>query len=59
MPLSEHVVEDYLTTGLSLKAHPCSFFRDDSSKLGAITSREHRERKAERRMRMSPSPASS
>ncbi|HVY02823.1 MAG TPA: error-prone DNA polymerase, partial [Caulobacterales bacterium] len=27
MPLSEHVVEDYRTIGLSLKAHPCSFFR--------------------------------
>ncbi len=27
MPLSEHVAEDYVTTGLSLKAHPVSFFR--------------------------------
>ena len=27
MTLSQHVAEDYRTTGLSLKAHPCSFFR--------------------------------
>ena len=25
----EQVLEDYVMTGLSLKAHPCSFFRDD------------------------------
>ncbi len=30
MQLSEHVSEDYTTTGLSLKAHPVSFFRDRS-----------------------------
>jgi error-prone DNA polymerase len=28
MPLAEHVVEDYVATGLSLKAHPVRFFRD-------------------------------
>ncbi|MEE8371310.1 MAG: OB-fold nucleic acid binding domain-containing protein, partial [Sphingomonadales bacterium] len=28
MPLSEHVVDDYQTLRLSLKAHPASFFRD-------------------------------
>ena len=28
MPLSEHVVADYQTTRLSLKAHPMSFLRD-------------------------------
>jgi error-prone DNA polymerase len=27
MPLSEHVVEDYVATGLSLKEHPVRFFR--------------------------------
>jgi error-prone DNA polymerase len=27
MALPEHVAEDYVTTGLSLKAHPVSFFR--------------------------------
>ena len=36
MPLSEHVVEDYVATGLSLKAHPVSFFRDRLTALGAI-----------------------
>ena len=36
MPLCEHVVEDYVTTGLSLKAHPISFFRDRLAALGAI-----------------------
>ena len=28
MPLSEHVVNDYRTLRLSLKAHPMSFLRD-------------------------------
>src|SRR5207248_11755902 len=27
MPLPAHVAEDYRTTSLSLKAHPCAFFR--------------------------------
>src|SRR5580700_7678405 len=36
MPLSEHVVEDYMATGLSLKAHPVSFFRDRLDALGAL-----------------------
>jgi error-prone DNA polymerase len=36
MPLCEHVVEDYVATGLSLKAHPVSFFRDRLAALGAI-----------------------
>jgi len=36
MPLSEHVVEDYVATGLSLKAHPIGFFRDHLTALGAI-----------------------
>ena len=35
MPLREHVVEDYRTTGLSLKAHPCQFFRRALSDSGA------------------------
>ncbi len=42
MQLSEEVMDDYGTTGLSLKAHPCSFFRSDLTKLGAITSAAHR-----------------
>jgi error-prone DNA polymerase len=36
MPLSEHVVEDYVATGLSLKAHPVRFFRDRLTALGAM-----------------------
>ncbi|QBF29872.1 error-prone DNA polymerase [Thalassococcus sp. S3] len=34
MPLSEHVVADYQTTGLSLKAHPMSFLRTGYSRQG-------------------------
>jgi len=36
MPLCEHVVEDYVATGLSLKEHPVRFFRDRLSAFGAI-----------------------
>jgi error-prone DNA polymerase len=36
MRLSEHVAEDYRTTGLSLKAHPCAFFRRALTRKGAI-----------------------
>ena len=36
MPLTEHVVEDYVTTGLSLKEHPVRFFRERLSALGAM-----------------------
>jgi error-prone DNA polymerase len=36
MPLCEHVVEDYVATGLSLKAHPVRFFRDRLAALGAM-----------------------
>jgi error-prone DNA polymerase len=35
MPLPEHVAEDYVTTGLSLKAHPVTFFRPRLDRLGA------------------------
>ena len=42
MQLSEEVMEDYQTTGLSLKAHPVSFFRPELKKLGVITSEQHR-----------------
>ena len=31
------VAEDYRTTRLSLKAHPCSFFREDLIRAGAVT----------------------
>ncbi|HXZ14632.1 MAG TPA: OB-fold nucleic acid binding domain-containing protein, partial [Roseiarcus sp.] len=36
MPLSEHVVEDYVATGLSLKEHPIRFFRERLTALGAM-----------------------
>ncbi len=42
MPLCEHVVEDYVATGLSLKEHPVHFFRDHLAGLGAIRNVELR-----------------
>jgi error-prone DNA polymerase len=36
MPLCEHVVEDYVATGLSLKEHPVRFFRERLTSLGAM-----------------------
>ncbi|MFA5949604.1 MAG: error-prone DNA polymerase [Hyphomicrobium sp.] len=41
MPASEHVAEDYTATGLSLKAHPVHFFREDLKRQLVITSAEH------------------
>lgn len=43
MALSEHVADDYATTGLSLKEHPCTFFRPMLRGLGAIPTKEHRD----------------
>jgi error-prone DNA polymerase len=37
MPLSEHVVSDYQTVRLSLKAHPMTFLRDHYARQGFIT----------------------
>jgi error-prone DNA polymerase len=45
MALSAHVAEDYRTTSLSLKAHPCQFFRPLLTKLGAVTAASLRTRK--------------
>ena len=42
MPLCEHVAEDYVTTGLSLKDHPVRFFRERLSALGAMRNAELR-----------------
>jgi len=42
MQLSEHVAEDYAATGLSLKEHPVSFFRNHLMSLGVIPNAEHR-----------------
>ena len=36
MALPAHVAEDYRTTSLSLKAHPCAFFRRSLARLGAV-----------------------
>jgi error-prone DNA polymerase len=38
MPLPEHVLEDYRTAGLSLKAHPVSFFREALNARQVVTS---------------------
>ena len=37
MALSEHVVHDYATTALSLKAHPVSFVREALDQLGVLS----------------------
>jgi error-prone DNA polymerase len=40
MPLPEHVIADYQTTGLSLKAHPLRFLRTDFAREGIETCAE-------------------
>jgi error-prone DNA polymerase len=40
MPLSEHVVNDYQTVRLSLKAHPMRFLREHYAQRGFITARD-------------------
>ena len=40
MPLSEHVVHDYATTALSLKAHPVNFVRAKLSQLHVLSIKE-------------------
>jgi error-prone DNA polymerase len=42
MQLCEHVADDYIATGLSLKEHPVRFFRDHLGKLGALRNKDHR-----------------
>jgi error-prone DNA polymerase len=42
MTLGEQVAEDYLSLGLSLKAHPLSFLRDRMHRLGIRPNVEHR-----------------
>ena len=49
MAPGEHVAEDYATMGLSLKAHPCAFFRTRLARRGVITSREHRDERLKNR----------
>jgi error-prone DNA polymerase len=43
MHLSEHVVEDYVATGLSLKEHPIRFFREHLTALGAMRNAQLRD----------------
>jgi error-prone DNA polymerase len=40
MPLYEEVVADYRTAGLSLRAHPISFYRDQLERLGVTPARQ-------------------
>ena len=40
MPASEHVLQDYQTTRLSLKAHPMSFLRDHYASMRTLSTRE-------------------
>ncbi len=50
MPLPAHVAEDYRTTSLSLKAHPCAFFRTLLTDMGAVTAARLRDLKDGRRV---------
>ena len=50
MPLSEHVVSDYQTTRLSLKAHPMRFLRDHYARRGFVTAGELRSLRYGRRV---------
>ncbi len=45
MRLPAHVAEDYRTTGLSLKAHPCGFFRAALTKAGCTPAERLKELK--------------
>ncbi len=40
MPVCEHVVADYQTTRLSLKAHPMSFLRSSMARQGFVTTKD-------------------
>jgi error-prone DNA polymerase len=50
MPMSEHVVSDYQTTRLSLKAHPMHFLRGHYSARGFVTAGELRKMRYGRRV---------
>jgi error-prone DNA polymerase len=52
MPLAEHVVNDYQTTRLSLKAHPMHFLRDHYARRGFITADKLRSLRYGRRVSM-------
>ncbi len=40
MPLSEHVLQDYQTTGLSLKSHPMRFLRERYAGMGLVNTKD-------------------
>jgi error-prone DNA polymerase len=50
MRLPTHVAEDYRTAGLSLKAHPCAFFRTLLTDLGAAPASRLKDMKDGRRV---------
>jgi error-prone DNA polymerase len=50
MPLGQHIIEDYHWTGLSLKAHPLSFLRDDLARRRIVTAGSLRHRKNSERL---------
>ncbi len=52
MPLGEHVVEDYRTLRLSLKAHPVSFLRDRLAARRVVAAASLAERPANRPVRV-------
>jgi error-prone DNA polymerase len=52
MPLPEHVAEDYRTIGLSLKAHPCAFFRRALSEKRVLASADLPQARPGRRVRV-------
>jgi error-prone DNA polymerase len=49
MGLPQHVAEDYRTTSLSLKAHPCAFFRDELKTSGVVTAAQLKDMRNGRR----------
>ncbi len=52
MPRSEHVIQDYQTTRLSLKDHPLHFLRDRYREYGLMTAAEATAQPNGRRVRM-------
>ena len=52
MPLSEHVVSDYQTVRLSLKAHPMQFLRDHFATQGFITADRLKDTRDGRRVKL-------
>ncbi len=50
MSLPQHVAEDYRTAGLSLKAHPCAFFRPLLDEMGCVRAADLPKMKTGRRV---------